>query len=552
MNRVLRATALSLALLLVFASCDKEEGGGIVDPPMAQPVLTAEAISPALAADGTSTTTVIAILVDGSGQPIGGVTVHFSTTLGTIDEQVSTNSNGEARATLQSAAQTGTARVTARYGSDLVAVATVLFIERAPGLTLTAGAEEILADGVASTWISALVTDAFGHPIAPGTEVQFTTSRGVLSDVQPIDASGNATVRLSAKRHETGLARITARAAGYQDIVDVAFVSEAASNIVLVEMERAHIGVRGSGDNETSTLVYEVRDRNGIPVDETHAVTVAFSLLPTLSQSDATVHPASGLTNDLGLVATTVNAGTISGAVLVTATSGAVASWPIRVAIHGGLPDAEHFSIAFTRINIAGLVYYDEQTEVVAHIGDIYGNPVPKGTTTWFSCDYGIVFGSAGTDSLGRSRVLHYSAAPSPQIPGGDGLVPVHAQTMDRNGELISVTSRVMWSGRTIVEILSPADGFSLPSGQTQTISYRVRDANFNPLTAGTTITVETNLGELGGETTLVLPDTQSPEYTSFEATLTRGDDDPGPVTVTVRVVSRNGDRSASVSGTLQ
>ncbi|MFO7654142.1 MAG: hypothetical protein R6X25_10005 [Candidatus Krumholzibacteriia bacterium] len=362
-------------------------------------------------------------------------------------------------------------------------------------------------------------------------------------------------MRLRADRFVTGLARVTAAAAGYQAVTDLAFTSEEASNIVAVETEHAHIYVHASGMRETSTIVFEARDRNGIPVDETHAVTMSFTQ-DSSGAVDATIHPATATTNQMGRAATTISAGDSSGVVEVSAEALGILSRPVRVAVHGGLPDREHFSIAFSTLNIAGLVYADQETRVVAHVGDLHGNPVSEHTAVFFSSEYGIVEGSARTDSLGRGSVVHYSAAPYPAIPGGDGLVLITARTVGWDPALARLDSltthgHVMWSGETILRVDSPANGFTAVGS----IPFRfyVGDANGNPLTAGTTITVSTTRGDLSGDIAVELPDTQRSGlgYTEFTAVLSVGDDGPGPVTVTITVDSLNGDQTATRSGTL-
>jgi hypothetical protein len=270
--------------------------------------------------------------------------------------------------------------------------------------------------------------------------------------------------------------------------------------------------------------------------------------------TDATIEPATAITNENGLARATVNAGARSGAVEVHASSGGLVSQPIRIAIHGGLPDAPHFSLAFARVNIEGLVFDGVRNGVTARLGDIHGNPVPESTIVWLSCDYGLVQGSAVTDAHGEATVNEITAAPRPAIPGGNGLVEICAHTVSRLGTDIQVCGNVLWSGPTIVEIVAPAT-LNVPNAGAATIVYEVRDANDNPLTGGTTIEVTTTAGALGGTATFTLPDTQDAAYTSFEVTLS--DDDPEvdlqrAVTVTVDVKSANGNRSASITGTLR
>ncbi|MDM7914934.1 MAG: hypothetical protein QUU85_06665, partial [Candidatus Eisenbacteria bacterium] len=311
------------------------------------------------------------------------------------------------------------------------------------------------------------------------------------------------------------------------------------------------IGVRGAGDHETSTVIFQVQDRHGIPVDEDHAVVLDFHLEQP-QNTDATLYPESAATDARGLAWTTVNAGFRSGTVGIAATSGSLYGEPIFVAIHGGKPDERHFSISFERLNIAGLVYDGIRNAITARVGDRWGNPVPDSTRVWFRAEYGLIQGSEGSTEFGEATVQEITAGPHPQIPGGDGLVLLTAQTVDSTAQWIETAGHVMWSGPTIVEILEPSNGFDIPNGGSINITYRVRDANFNPLVGGTSITMSATAGELGGDVGFTLPDTQSRSYTMFGGTLSDDDpetNEPESVTITVTVTSQNGNRAARVTG---
>ncbi len=252
-------------------------------------------------------------------------------------------------------------------------------------LTLTSLDASVIADGLKSTTLTAVVKDAMGNPVAAGTAVSFQTSLGAIEDVKPTDASGVATAKLRPNRFITGTARVTAGADGFSQIVDVKFVSEVATHIVVIDVNEPSIGVVESASPQVAQITFEVRDRNGIPVDRDHAIPLTFAVDPGQPPAtDAVVNPASATTNERGRVVANVQAGQVSGAIEVRATSGALASRPIRVAIHGDLPDPDHFSIAFEKLNIAGLVYDGIRNRVTARVGDQWGNPVPDSTAVWF------------------------------------------------------------------------------------------------------------------------------------------------------------------------
>ena len=399
--------------------------------------------------------------------------------------------------------------------------------------------------------ISAVVTDAFGHPVTAGTLVDFTTTLGLLDDITPTDDGGVAGARLRATPMQTGTARVTAAASGVQNTIDVKFVSEAAAHIEVVSVEPAALGVRGAGDIETAVVVCLVRDRNGIPLDADHTATLGFHIEPVGGHTDATVYPASATTNEQGQARTTVNAGIESGAVEVYASSGALWSEPIRVAIHGGPPDPQHFSIAFDRVNIAGLKYFGIHDAVTAYVYDEHGNPVPEGTRVWFSATHGGVQGSAGTNDHGEATVDLITAEPA---PWDSGFGWVTAQTIDADGGWFTTDpGRVLWSGDTRIVITEPDPGFDMANGGSIAIAFRVYDQNENPLTQGTAILVTTTAGKVVGDIDTVLPDTQSQGYTYFSVVLADDDvqtDEVSAVTVSIKVTSQNGNLSTTLTGT--
>jgi hypothetical protein len=525
-------------------------------PPPESAGLLLRAEPATLPADGAAESMVIATPLDGDGNPMpDGTPVTFSVVSGggRIIGPVRVTHDGEAQAVYVAGTTAGIAQTAAVSGAAYAAVPILLTTLDVGRIVLTADAE-ILANSVDETRVVAVVTDRFGHPVQANTTVQFTTSLGVLEDASPTDVDGRASVRLRSEKFVTGTARVCAGVGSIQQTIDIKFVSQGAAHVEAIAVDHPRLGVLGAGDHETSTILFEVQDRNGIPVDPDRALTLTFSVRPLAGNTDATITPGTGTTNERGQVAATVNAGIISGAVEVRAVGGALESRPIRVAIHGGLPDPSHFGIFFERINIEGLCYAGVLNHVTAKVGDEHGNCVPESTAVWFESDYGIVQGSAPTNELCDAVVFEETGAPFPQIPGGDGLVRICAQTVGSAGNLIQTCGYVMWSGPTIVEITSPASGFNVPNGGSIALTYRVHDANENPLTGGTTIKVTTTAGQLGGAIDIELPDTQSSSYTTFQAVLSDADatvDRAQSVTVTVTVKGKNGPGTAFITGTM-
>jgi hypothetical protein len=517
-----------------------------------------EAEDPELAADGADRTTITATVLDAASSPMpDGTPVAFSIISGggTLISPQSVTTDGKAQVTYVASTTPGFVSIQSLAGVTTASIRLTLGTLEPGSLGLTAGSTTVLADGLASTTLSAQVSDAFGNPVSAGTTVNFSTTLGAIEAVTPTNAAGVATARLRSNRFETGLARVTARSGEALQSLDVRFVSEAANHIVMVELDRPRIGIIGTGAPQTATFTMEVRDRNGIPVDLEHAATVNFTIVPTGGATDASLAVTSAVTNDRGRVAAVVRAGSEAGVVEVRANIGAIVSAPIRVAVHGDLPDPDHFSIAFEKVNIAGLVYDGLRNGVTARVGDANGNPVPDSTAVWFTANYGLIQGSSFTDAHGEATVWEITAGPHPAAVGGDGLVLITAQTIAKDGSYITTSGNVMWSGHTILEITGPPAPFVIPNGGSVTVTFRVRDANGNPLVGGTQIGAVATAGEVGGDSEVTLPDTQDDAFTFFSVTLSDEDsaeeDPPVVTTLTITVTSPNGNATADISGTI-
>jgi len=228
-----------------------------------------------------------------------------------------------------------------------------------------------------------------------------------------------------------------------------------ASNVVLTNIQTSNIFVKGSGANETSDVTFEVRDVNGIPVNLDHQVKVCFQIKGGPNGGEF-VAPDTALTNSNGRVFTTVNSGTIAGALQIVAEVAGtlIESAPVPISIHGGLPDISHFSVVSRDLNFAGYNLFGLINPITAFVGDKYSNPVPPGTSVQFRSTGGIIEGSTVTNPLGIAAVSLISAAPQPQgVPGAGfpfdqpGFALITAQTVDENQNAITKSTIVLFSG---------------------------------------------------------------------------------------------------------
>jgi hypothetical protein len=287
-------------------------------------------------------------------------------------------------------------------------------------------------------------------------------------------------------------------------------------------------------------------------------VNFAFTATPG---GGAYLSPISVTTDATGLARTSLNAGTVAGVAEVRATvpgsSPLIASEVASVAIHGGPPDLAHFSLAAEQSNIAGRILFGIEDEMTAFVYDRYSNPVPQGTVVVFSTSRGGITGSGVTNAVGQATATLFSAAPVPSC-ADTGYAYVTARVIDENNATISTSARVLFSGFTNINVVSPpTNSFAVPDGGSVTIVFYVGDDCGNPLVENTFINFEyVGASSFIGPSSVQLPDTQSFGATFFA--VTAYDDAAGdmsaPDNVFIRLTvtnSANGNVSFVYTGTI-
>ncbi len=329
------------------------------------------------------------------------------------------------------------------------------------------------------------------------------------------------------------------------------------ASIVLVGTDVNSISIRGTGVNESALLTFEVRDSLGNPVLGGNGPIVRFSLLGAPGGGEY-LYPDSGQVNGTnGRVSTRLNSGTRPGVIQVVATTrnDSVLSSPARVTIASGPPYGPNASISRGNKNLPGLLFDNERTTISVLLGDRYQNPVPAGTAVYFTTTGGIVQPTAYTDADGAASVELITANPRP----AGGVATVFARTIGDTAarladSLIQLQIPIVFSGAT--QIIAPTAAFVVPDSGSYAFAYQVQDANGNPLVAGTTIKVSLSGPgaaelEVQGDADVTMEDTDDPADTDFNATIvdkTRGGTG-GPFTVSIQVVSRNGNATHTFSG---
>lgn len=328
-------------------------------------------------------------------------------------------------------------------------------------------------------------------------------------------------------------------------------------SIYLLSQSNTSIGVKGSGASEVASVVFQVVDSSGTAIDLTHSVNVSFKLGASPGGGEV-VSPSVVQTNNLGQATVNVTSGTKAGVVqfiaIVDLGTDTLQSTPVSVAITGGLPDINHFSVIPSLVNLAGYDIFGNTMTVSVVVGDKYSNPVRPNTSVSFNTTGGVIGGSTQTDIDGKGSVILTSGNPRPSDPLlGPGFAVIEASTADENQLTISKQIYVLFSGTPSITGLTPAT-FNIPNGGSQYFTYTVADENGNPLAGGTSIivTVTGNNVEASGDIDVTLPDTQSKTWTNFGFTIADNDTTNVASTVTIKIEASgpNGKAKVNASGT--
>jgi hypothetical protein len=284
------------------------------------------------------------------------------------------------------------------------------------------------------TFSSPCISQGLATIAASGTSTAGTTANTVASTTGTIDATYTA-------KGCSGQDVITASAAvASTNLSATGTVTVAAATIGSIQFESAtpaSIGLKGTGLNETSTVVFKVVDSTG---GARPGVTVTFSL--NTSAGGLSLSPTTAVSGADGTVQTVVSSGTEHTAIRVTATiaSPALSTQSSALTVTTGLPASNTFSIAVAAPSYGSLACPNVESygidgvtvPVTVQLADRYNNPAPDGTSVTFTTNGGHIGGSCTTPSSpansgdGTCLVTWTSANPR---PGTSSTPPVY-----RNG----------------------------------------------------------------------------------------------------------------------
>jgi len=332
--------------------------------------------------------------------------------------------------------------------------------------------------------------------------------------------------------------------------------------IVLNSVTNTEINIRQTGGIVNSRFSFSVQDSSGRAMDANSPTTVNFRILNGPGGGEAVV-PSQAITNNEGNAITSLFSGDSAGVVRIEAfierEDGArIASSPVIISVSGGFPSPDHFFVAPENRNLEGFGFISQELEynVVASVGDKFGNPVREGTAVDFrSLNAGIIRGSAQTNANGFASVAFYPNGSRPDgHPNGIGFFTVRAHTFDENNNDLETDELILFTTRE-ANITFAGNTFDVPANGAANVSFSVTDLNGYPMAAGTRITVEASTFlSVTGDAAVTLGDffTGGAGITDFTVSISDVDEDNSNVTaasVTVTVTTPSGNETISTLG---
>jgi len=294
-----------------------------------------------------------------------------------------------------------------------------------------------------TTSLQASIVDQTGALYTAGSVTVTFSSTCIAQGLAAVTASGSSTAGTNPNTVVTTTGTVsatyTAKGCSGSDVITasatvgsssltatgtVTVASAATGSIQFVSATPTTIGLKGTGQAATSTVVFKVLDSTGAAKP---GVTVNFAL--NTSVGGLSLTPTSGTSAADGTVQTAVSSGTVHTVVTVTAsiTSPALSTQSSDLTVTAGIPASAAFSIAVGSPEYNGTTpsgpacpnveTYNTDGVVVpmtVRLSDRYGNPVLNNTSVTFYTNGGQVAGSCSTTN-GACVANWTSANPRPQ-----------------------------------------------------------------------------------------------------------------------------------------
>jgi len=361
-----------------------------------------------------------ATVLDEDGKPVANAIVSFSTSPDSLAAMVPdigtalTDADGKASIQLSpkslTAAGAGKLTATAEVG-DAAVTGSASFSVTRPDVGLdrmSVSPNPISAYGTASVSVDVTgvaetvpVTVNFASSCSAQGKANLTSSALSVSGMAVAnyeDKGCAATDKITASVAGTSVSRSVALDVAEPGIASIQFVSATPENIL----------IKGTGavGNHESIVRFKVVDDNGEPIDNI-AVTLGLSTdaggILLDSTAVGTGDSLSKTTDENGLVAVSVVAGTVPTPVWVTATArdGAgkvLVTQSVKLTISTGRAAQDRMSLGVGSHNVEAFQIDNVIVPVTARLSDRVGNPVPDGTVVNFVTSIGQIGASCQTE----------------------------------------------------------------------------------------------------------------------------------------------------------
>lgn len=274
------------------------------------------------------------------------------------------------------------------------------------------------------------VEDNQGIAIA-GVPVQLlTTGIGTVTDTVTTDQNGLANATFSAGS-QAGLSSVIASYNNLSAELSIRVQPGEAGTLEVLNIEPADIGIIGSGQTQTSNIQFILKDIRGNPVAD--GTQVNFSLGSTTLGGGEQIFTDNNQGTQVtaltvnGIAGVSLRSGLVAGTIDIIASSGDISSLA-RVSIIGGLPDADHLSIAAEFLNIAGGRDNNLEDLISVQLADRFGNTVASQTPVNFISEGGVIGLSQNAggfnSSSERGQITALLRSSEPTTPNLGGIEP--------------------------------------------------------------------------------------------------------------------------------
>ncbi|KAB2926076.1 MAG: hypothetical protein F9K22_01945 [Bacteroidetes bacterium] len=446
------------------------------------------------------------------------------------------------------------------------------------------------------------------------TSTESNTTSGRLTFSRLGFYSDTLTVQYSSTDKEKNVGQIVLRGlTSAQDSVVNNKPSSRPGVISFVSSSASLISIRGAGSKDAANLIFAVKDSLGNPVDALNKTSVSFRIV---SRPDSLVelNKNSAVTDAFGLVTVQLTSGQKSGIAQVqaiaavkrasdTTQTDTIKSPVVSITIAGGNPVPSRFTIGSNKVNVPGLVKFNQKLLITAVVGDTFGNPVQKGTLVYFTTTGGIIQPQGETSEDGTVSISLTTGNPAPSngiavitAQVGTAGAPVIGKEGDDRSDSHKIDDKVIVKGirtqknktiqktindkkayRTAINppvfsrsitvlfsgspfIVSGDTNFVVPALGSKQLKFTVTDQNGNPLSQGTSIRVtgtglDTAGAVLSGDIINTMPDTYDQSYTHYSVTVsdkrTKNFSAIVPIGVTIEVTGENGNIKKTIYGVL-